>query len=66
VKEYYGKKWATSLVLAWYFVRSAGGILLFDDHKIKRINFLKAAMRDGLSSRFENGYEYINHKTKLY
>ena len=66
VKEYYGKKWDTPLVLAWYFVRSAGGILLFDDHKLKRIAFLRAAMRDGLSSRFENGYDYINHKTKLY
>ncbi len=49
-----------------YYIRSVSGILLFDDHKRKRIVFLTRAMKDGLSAKFENGYAYINGRTKLY
>jgi len=66
VKEYHGKKWDTPLVLANYYLRSVLGILLFDDHKWKRIVFLNSAFRDGLSAHFENSYEYINGRTRLY
>jgi rhamnopyranosyl-N-acetylglucosaminyl-diphospho-decaprenol beta-1,3/1,4-galactofuranosyltransferase len=66
VKEYHGKKWDTPLILANYYFRSLFGILLFDDHKWRRIVFLTSAFRDGLSARFENSYDYINGRTGLY
>jgi GT2 family glycosyltransferase len=66
VKEYYGKKWNSSLVLAQYYIRTIAGILLFDDHKKQRISFFTSAFRDGLSARFENSYDYINKRAHLY
>lgn len=66
VKKYYGDRPDHNLVLAWFYIRSVFGILLFDDHKYKRIKFLTLSMRDGLSARFENGYDYITRRTKLY
>lgn len=66
VKEYYGKKWNSSLVLAQYYIRTITGILLFDDHKKQRIAFFTSAFRDGLSARFENSYDYINKRGGLY
>jgi rhamnopyranosyl-N-acetylglucosaminyl-diphospho-decaprenol beta-1,3/1,4-galactofuranosyltransferase len=66
VKEYYGKKWDVPFVLAKYYLRSVFGILLFDDHKMRRIGFFTSAFKDGLSGRFENSYDYINSRTGLY
>jgi rhamnopyranosyl-N-acetylglucosaminyl-diphospho-decaprenol beta-1,3/1,4-galactofuranosyltransferase len=66
VKEYYGKKWDAPIVLAKYYLQSVGGILLFDDHKRRRIVFFTCAFRDGLAARFENSYDYINGRTGLY
>ena len=66
VKQYFGKNRDTPLVLARYYFRSVFGILLFDDHKKRRIVFFTCAFRDGLSARFENSYEYINGRTHLY
>ncbi len=66
VKEYYGQHWDVNLVLASYYLKSVFGILLFDDHKKRRIAFFTSAFRDGLSARFENSYDYINRRTGLY
>lgn len=66
VKKYYGNKWDTFFILFGYLLKSLAGIILFDDHKIKRIRFFIAAFSDGMSARFHNGYEYINKRTRLY
>lgn len=66
VNHYYGRHWDTPLVLANYYLRNILGILLFDDHKKRRIRFFTCAFRDGLSARFENSYDYINGRTGLY
>lgn len=66
VKEYHGKNWSTRLVLTRYYLRSIIGILLFDDHKKRRIVFFNSAFKDGLSAKFENSYDYINKRAGLY
>ena len=66
VKEYYGKRWDMKLVLGMYYVKTIFGILLFDDHKRRRIAFFTSAFRDGLAAHFENSYDYINRRTRLY
>jgi rhamnopyranosyl-N-acetylglucosaminyl-diphospho-decaprenol beta-1,3/1,4-galactofuranosyltransferase len=66
VKKYYGVKWDLNLILAAYYLKSIIGILLFDDHKIERMRFFTCAFKDGLSSKFHNGYEYIVNRTRIY
>lgn len=54
-----GKKYSDSKiklyydVIAWFLITSVD-ILIFDDHKIKRIKFLKEAFLDGLNGKFDN------------
>jgi rhamnopyranosyl-N-acetylglucosaminyl-diphospho-decaprenol beta-1,3/1,4-galactofuranosyltransferase len=66
VNEYYGQRWDARLVLAAYYFKSILGILLYDDHKKRRIAFFTSAFKDGLAARFENSYDYINRRTGLY
>ena len=66
IKTYYGKRWDVNFILLSFFLKSLLGIILFDDHKIKRIRFFVSAFNDGLNARFNNSYEYINKKSKLY
>jgi rhamnopyranosyl-N-acetylglucosaminyl-diphospho-decaprenol beta-1,3/1,4-galactofuranosyltransferase len=66
IKNYYGKKWDVSFILTWYIIKSVAAIILFDDHKIKRIRFFICAIKDGLSGKFINSYQYIVGTTSLY
>jgi len=54
-----GKKYSTNRFNLWRgfiisLLRSIVGILLFDDHKLKRINFVINAYFDGLRGNFDN------------
>ncbi|HWB01098.1 MAG TPA: hypothetical protein VG713_21550, partial [Pirellulales bacterium] len=37
-----------------FYLRKVGGILLYDDHKWRRIKFLTASIADGFRGRFDN------------